>query len=63
GGLIIGPQTLTKIGPFHRFAIGSFSYIGGMNAERLGFGGALLSGLSSRTTGGTLLNLYRNLKS
>jgi len=63
GGMIIGPQTMTKMGPFHRFAIGSFSYIGGMNAERLGFGGALLSGFSSRTTGGRLLNLYRNLKS
>jgi hypothetical protein len=64
GGILIGPTTLTKIGPFHKFAIGSFTFIGGLNAEKIGIGGSLLSRLlERRTTGGGLLNLVRNLRS
>jgi hypothetical protein len=63
GGIIIGPTTLTKIGPFHKFAIGSFTFIGGLSGERTGLGGALLSRLlQPRNTGGTLLNLARSLR-
>ena len=62
GGRMIGPSTLTKLGPFHRIAIGSFTFIGNVNAERIGLGGGLLSGmLRPRTTGGGLLNLFRNI--
>jgi Bacterial Ig domain len=64
GGRLIGPSTLTKLGPFHRIAIGSFTFIGNVNAERIGLGGALFSGLlRPRTMGGGLLNLVRNLNS
>ena len=63
GGRLIGPMTLTHIGPFHRFAIGSFTFIGNVNADKIGIGGSLLSGILSRRAGGGLLNLARNLNS
>jgi hypothetical protein len=57
GGILIGPTTLTKIGPFHRFAIGSFTFIGNVNADKIGLGGSLLSRiLQRRSTGSNLLN-------
>ncbi len=63
GGRTIGPMTLTYLGPFHRLAIGSFTFSGNVNAERIGLGGGLLSGvLQSRFMGGGLLNLFRNLR-
>ena len=64
GGILIGPTTLTRIGLFHKFAIGSFTFIGGLNAEKVGIGQGLLSRfLERRTTGGNLINLVRNLRS
>lgn len=64
GGRLIGPSTLTTLGPFHRIAVGSFTFIGNVNAERIGLGGALFSGLlRPRASGGGLLNLVRNLNS
>ncbi len=48
GGVMIGPSTLTKIGLFHKFAIGSFTFIGNVNIEKIGFGGLLFSRLLSR---------------
>lgn len=36
GGLLIGPITLTKFGPAHKFAIGSFTFIGTPTIERIG---------------------------
>jgi hypothetical protein len=57
GGILIGPTTLTKIGPFHKFAIGSFTFIGNVNADKIGLGGSLLSRiLQRRSTGSNLLN-------
>jgi hypothetical protein len=57
GGILIGPTTLTRIGPFHKFAIGSFTFIGNVNADKIGFGGSLLSRiLQRRSTGSNLLN-------
>jgi hypothetical protein len=48
GGILIGPTTLTKMGPFHRFAIGSFTFIGNVNADKIGLGGSLLSRILQR---------------
>lgn len=57
GGILIGPTTLTRIGPFHKFAIGSFTFIGNVNADKIGLGGSLLSRiLQRRSTGSNLLN-------
>jgi len=66
GGTMFGPSTLTKIGLFHKFAVGSFTFIGGLNEQKLGLGGALLSGLLSRrssTDGGGLFGGLRSLRS
>ncbi len=51
GGILIGPTTLTKVGLFHKFAIGSFTFIGNVNADKIGFGGSLLSRILSRRAG------------
>jgi len=48
GGKLFGPTTLTKLGPFHKFAIGSFTFIGNVNDDRLGLGGTLLSRILER---------------
>jgi hypothetical protein len=48
GGILIGPTTLTRIGPFHKFAIGSFTFIGNVNADKIGLGGSLLSRILQR---------------
>jgi len=48
GGIPIGPMTLTKMGPFHKFAIGSFTFIGNVNADKIGLGGSLLSRILQR---------------
>ena len=51
GGILIGPTTLTRIGPFHKFAIGSFTFIGNVNADKIGLGGSLLSRILQRRSG------------
>jgi hypothetical protein len=51
GGILIGPTTLTRMGPFHRFAIGSFTFIGNVNADKIGLGGSLLSRILQRRSG------------
>ncbi len=51
GGILLGPTTLTRIGPFHKFAIGSFTFIGNVNVEKISFGGALLTRILSRRAG------------
>ena len=51
GGIMIGPSTLTRIGLMHKFAIGSFTFIGNVNMEKTGFGGLLLSRILSRRAG------------
>ena len=48
GGILIGPTTLTKMGLFHKFAIGSFTFIGNVNADKIGLGGSLLSRILQR---------------
>jgi hypothetical protein len=53
GGVLLGPTTLTRMGLFHRFAIGSFTFIGNVNIEKFGFGGSILSRLLG---GGSLLS-------
>jgi hypothetical protein len=53
GGVLIGPTTLTRMGLFHKFAIGSFTFIGNVNIEKFGFGGSILSRMLS---GGALLS-------
>jgi len=65
GGTMIGPTTLTKFGLFHKFAIGSFTFIGGLNDQKLGLGGSLLSGLlqSRSSDRGGLFGGLRNLRS
>ena len=67
GGMIIGPTTLTRFGPLHKFSYGSFTFIGNLHADKIGFGQALLSGLLQRRTGneggGGLLNIFRALRS
>jgi len=51
GGILIGPTTLTKMGLFHKFAIGSFTFIGNVNADKIGLGGSLLSRILQRRSG------------
>ncbi|HWR64167.1 MAG TPA: Ig-like domain-containing protein [Candidatus Thermoplasmatota archaeon] len=51
GGVLIGPTTLTKMGLFHKFAIGSFTFIGNVNADKIGLGGSLLSRILQRRAG------------
>jgi hypothetical protein len=51
GGIMIGPSTVTRIGLMHKFAIGSFTFIGNVNMEKTGFGGLLLSRILSRRAG------------
>jgi hypothetical protein len=51
GGILIGPTTLTKMGLFHKFAIGSFTFIGNVNADKIGLGGSLLSRILQRRAG------------
>jgi len=41
GGILFGPMTLTHVGLFHKFAIGSFTFIGHVNDERIGLGSVL----------------------
>lgn len=66
GGMIIGPTTLTRFGPLHKFSTGSFTFLGNMHADKIGFGQALLSGFLQRRVGnqgGGLLNLFRMVRS
>ena len=51
GGRLFGPTTLTKFGLFHKFAIGSFTFIGNVNADKIGLGGSLLSRILQRRSG------------
>ncbi|MBN1861081.1 MAG: hypothetical protein JW840_06430 [Candidatus Thermoplasmatota archaeon] len=66
GGMIIGPTTLTRFGPLHKFSTGSFTFLGNLHADKIGFGQALLSGFLQRRVGndgGGLLNLFRMVRS
>ena len=38
GGMIIGPISLLKIGPFHNIVYGTFSFLGDIHYNRSGFG-------------------------
>jgi len=44
GGKLIGPISLTYFGPLHKFAVGSFTFIGTPTIERIG----LLQALQNR---------------
>lgn len=48
GGRLIGPTTITKLGLFHKFAIGSFTFIGNVNDNKIGMGGSLLTRILQR---------------
>ncbi|MBN1861794.1 MAG: hypothetical protein JW840_10085 [Candidatus Thermoplasmatota archaeon] len=48
GGMLIGPTSTTRLGLFHKFMIGSFTFIGNIHTNRLGLGQALISGILER---------------
>ncbi|KYK21931.1 hypothetical protein AYK25_02970 [Thermoplasmatales archaeon SM1-50] len=68
GGFIIGPLSMSRVGLFHRFAYGSFTFIGNIHMEKIGFGQAFLSRMFQRRTNtvgnvGSLFTILRNLRS
>ena len=63
GGMIIGPTSTTRIGLFHRFMIGSFTFIGNIHTSQLGFGQALISRILERRLGSGSNGLSRFLSS
>jgi len=68
GGFLIGPMSMSRFGPFHRFAYGSFTFVGNINMEKIGLGQALFSRIFQRRadTGGnagTILSILRALRS
>lgn len=53
GGMLIGPTSTTRLGLFHKFMIGSFTFIGNIHTTKLGLSQALISGfLERRLSGG-----------
>lgn len=68
GGFLIGPMKLTRFGLLHRFAYGSFTFIGNLHIEKLGLGQGFFSRMLQRRTGmganiGNLLNIVRAFQS
>jgi hypothetical protein len=48
GGMLIGPSKLTRFGPFHKFAYGTFTVLGNVHSDSGGIGRALISRLLTR---------------
>lgn len=68
GGFLIGPMSLSRFGPFHRFAYGSFTFIGNLHMEKLGLGQAIFSRILQPRGGmggtlGNVLNIVRAFQS
>jgi hypothetical protein len=69
GGFLIGPMSLSRFGPLHRFSYGTFTFIGNLHVDKLGLGQAIFSrilqprGGSSVGKLGNLLNIVRAFRS
>jgi hypothetical protein len=60
GGFIIGPIKMTRFGPFHKFAYGTFTFIGSVQYNTGGFGqGILKQLLQPKTNLGNILRLLK----
>jgi hypothetical protein len=62
GGILIGPIKLIRFGPFHKFAYGSFTFIGNVHYDTGGFGQGIIKQLLQPRTNSNLGGMIRNLK-